>query len=317
MRHAIFLGPAEFTPLVSEALGDSFRVVHVEPESDALNEHLDAANVILDASMKLGFDAERIERMGGLELLITATTGADHIDAEALAARGVPLLTLADQKEFLRNITPAAELSWLLLMACARRLRAAIRHVEGRGWDRQSFPGLMLRGRTLGIIGCGRIGGWMSRYGRAFGMRVRGYDPHHEVNEEHFEPMTLDEIFSQNDFVSIHVPYNDETHNMITAAQLRRMRVPAVLVNTSRGAVIDESDLLAGLESGRPAFLGADVLEKEPDIEQSLIWQYARDHDNVLITPHIGGFSLDALEEVLCFTASRIVEYFEGVDRPR
>ena len=314
MRQAIFLGPPEFTSLISETLGESFRVIHVEAEADALEAHLDRVNVILDASMKLAFEAERLAKMSGLELVITATTGADHIDGRALEARDIPLLTLAGQKEFLRDITPAAELSWLLLMACARRLRGAIRHVEEGGWDRQSFPGLMLRGRSLGIVGCGRIGGWMSRYARAFGMRVRGHDPYQEVSQGDFEPMTLEEIFSENDFVSVHVPYNDETRDMITAAQLQRMRVPAVLINTSRGAVVNEGDLLAGLESGRPAFLGVDVVEKEPEIEKSLIWRYARDHDNVIITPHIGGFSPDALKEVLRFTASRIVEHFEHAD---
>ena len=309
--------PLKFTSLISETLGESFRVTHVEAEADALDAHLECVNVILDASMKLGFEAGRLGKMGKLELVITATTGADHIDGSALEARGIPLLTLAGQQEFLRDITPAAELSWLLLMACARRLRGAIRHVEEGGWDRQAFPGIMLQGRSLGIVGCGRIGGWMSRYAQAFGMRVRGHDPCQEVSRGDFEPMTLNEIFSENDFVSLHVPYNEETHDMITATQLQRMRVPAVLINTSRGAVVNEGDLLAGLESGRPAFLGVDVLEKEPEIERSLIWQYARDHDNVIITPHIGGFSPDALEAVLRFTARRIVKHFERVDSSR
>jgi D-3-phosphoglycerate dehydrogenase len=315
MRHAIFLGPPEFTPLVAETLGAGYRVVHVEAEASALEPHLARANVVVDASMKLGFDAARLDRMGDLELVITATTGADHIDAKALAARGIPLLTLADQRDFLRDITPAAELSWLLLMACARQLRAAVHHVETGGWDRQRFPGLMLRGRSLGIVGCGRIGGWMSRYARAFGMSVRGYDPYLEVDAEAFEPMTLAEIFSENDFVSIHVPYNDETHEMITAEHLQRMRDPAVLINTSRGAVVSEGDLLAGLQAGRPRFVGVDVVTGEPDVEKSAVWAYAREHRNVIITPHIGGFSPDALCEVLRFTASRVRAHFSHAER--
>ena len=315
MRHAIFLGPPEFTPLVAETLGDEYRVTHVEPEAEVVEAHLERANVVIDASMKLGFDAARLDRMDALELVITATTGADHIDAGALAARGIPLLTLAGQRDFLRDITPAAEHSWLLLMACARRLRAAIHHVEIGGWDRQSFPGFMLRGRSLGVVGCGRIGSWMSRYARAFGMTVRGYDRYLEVDPNEFEPMALDEIFSENDFVSIHVPYSDETHEMIGVEQLQRMRDPAVLINTSRGAVVNEGDLLAGLRAGRPRFLGVDVLTGEPEVEKSAIWAYARDHDNVIITPHIGGFSPDALGQVLRFTASRVRAHFGGTGR--
>ncbi|HEY5656371.1 MAG TPA: NAD(P)-dependent oxidoreductase [Myxococcota bacterium] len=315
MRHAIFLGPPEFTPLVAETLGGGFDLVHAEAGAADAEAAFARANVVVDASMQVRFDAARLERMPALELLITATTGADHIDAQVLERRGIPLLTLAGQRDFLRDITPAAEHSWLLLMACARRLRAAIHHVEAGGWDRQAFPGLMLRGRSLGVVGCGRIGTWMSRYARAFGMRVHGYDPYLDVDADDFEAADLDAIFAENDFVSIHVPYNDETHEMITAAQLRRMRSPSVLINTSRGAIVSEADLLAGLEAGRPSFLGVDVLTGEPDVEKSAIWGYARDHDNVIITPHIGGFSPDALGEVLRFTASRVVEHFGRVER--
>ena len=307
----VFTGPQEAKAWIEEALDSRFSVIHVQAEADQVASGLQQADVFLDASMKVALTGAMIDEAKSLKLLITATTGADHIDVQALEARGIPLKTLRGQGEFLRNITPAAELTWLLLMACARRLRGAIHHVQGGGWDRQQFPGMMLHGRTLGVIGCGRIGTWVSRYGQAFGMQTIGYDPFLDQFPETIEKRTLEQVFSQADFVALTLTFSEETRGLVTASELQRMKEGAVLINTSRGAIVREQDLLDGLKQGRPAFLGTDVLEGEPDIEQSPIWQYARDHDNVVITPHIGGFSPDALRRVLRFTAERIVSFLD------
>ncbi len=304
-------GPVQAVVWLEEALGQGFELTHVEAEPEAVASGLQQADVFLDASMKVPLTGAMIEAAKSLRLIITATTGADHIDAAALEARGIPLKTLRGQGEFLRNITPAAELSWLLLMTCARRLRGAIRHVEEGGWDRQQFPGMMLHGRMLGTVGCGRIGTWVSRYATAFGMRVIGYDPILKTFPETIQQASLDEVFSRSDFVALTLTFNEETKGLIGSRELGMMKEGTVLVNTSRGAIVREADLLEGLKAGRPAFYGTDVVEGEPEIEQSPIWQYARDHDNVVITPHIGGFSPDALERVLRFTGQRIRSFFE------
>ena len=127
--------------------------------------------------MKVPFPAERLGRARALKLFITATTGATHVATEELERRGIPLLTLKGQEHVTRNITAAAELSWLLLMSVARPFRAAIQEPLAGEWDRNKYPGTMLIGRTLGVIGCGRIGTWISRYATAFEMSVLGYDP--------------------------------------------------------------------------------------------------------------------------------------------
>ena len=307
----VYTGPLEAKAWINEARDDRVSVRLGQAETDQVASGFQQADVFLDASMKVPLTGAMIDAAKSLQLLITATTGADHIDAQALEARGIPLKTLRGQGEFLRNITPAAELTWLLLMACARRLRGAIHHVQDGGWDRQQFPGMMLHGRTLGVIGCGRIGTWVSRYSQAFGMQAIGFDPLLEQFPETIEQRTLEQVFSGADFVALTVTFSEATEGLVTAAELQRMKDGAVLINTSRGAIVREQDLLDGLKQGKPAFYGTDVLEGEPDIEQSPVWQYARDHDNVVITPHIGGFSPDALQRVLCFTAERIVAFFD------
>lgn len=276
----------------------------------AVDAALPECDGILDAYMRVRFHTARLARAERLRVVVTATTGADHIDADELAARDIPLLTLRGQTEFLRNITPAAEHSWLLLMACARGLRAAVDEVLEGGWDRNNHPGMMLRGRILGLVGCGRIGGWMARYGSAFGMRCIGYDPGVSEAPEGIQLLHLDRVLAEADFVSIHVPLAPETRRLIGAREIAAMRPGAVLINTSRGDVIDETALLEALQSGRLRAAGLDVLTREPDIVADPLREYARTHANLIITPHIGGFSPDALETVIRFSCERMSRYF-------
>jgi phosphoglycerate dehydrogenase-like enzyme len=315
VRQILYLGPPDFTDLIRDELGTGYQVVWAPSEKEAVEPLIARTAVWFDASMKIPLDAVLLDRAGNLELVITATTGSDHIELSPLQRRGIPLMTMQGQTDCLRELTPAAELSWLLLLACARKLRAAIHHVEHGGWNRELFPGLMLKGRTLGIIGCGRIGGWMARYGHAFGMTVYGYDPFLKNLPAGIAPLPLETLLESSDAVSVHVPFNESTRGLLGEDELGRLREGAILINTSRGAIVDGEALLKGLEKGRPGALGVDVIEGEPNIEESALWRYAQTHENVVITPHIGGFSPDALQTVLRYTAGRVRDHFRGLDR--
>jgi phosphoglycerate dehydrogenase-like enzyme len=261
---------------------------------------------MLDASMKVKITDQMILSAPRLRIISCATTGSDHIQRGTLNERGIPVRTLKEDAELLRNITPAAELSWALLMACARRLLAATRHVIEGGWNRELFPGIMLNGKCLGLIGCGRIGGWMARYGHAFGMDVIGYDPHLSQWPDTIRQVSLVKLMETSDFVSIHVHLNPETEGLVSRHLIERIKPSAVVINTSRGAIIDQEALLAGLRSGRIYGVGLDVITGEPDIAGHPLVEFARKNDNVLITPHCGGFSPDAVRVVCAHAAEKI-----------
>jgi D-3-phosphoglycerate dehydrogenase len=241
-------------------------------------------------------------------MISCATTGSDHIACDEAERRGIEVRTLKEDGALLQGLTPAAELSWTLLMACARRLVPAVAHVRQGGWVREEFPGLMLRGRTLGLIGCGRIGQWMARYASAFEMKVIGHDPYIDPWPSGIERLPLNDLVERADVVSVHVTLNEQTRGLLSAALFARMRPGAVVINTSRGAVADEAALLRGLESGRISAAGLDVLNGEPDIESHPLLAYARGHDNLLITPHCGGYSPDAVRVVCRRAAEKIID---------
>ena len=307
MLHVLYLGPPDALPTVREILEPKSRVVAPELGSVDIKEYLKEAVAILDASMKFTFDRAMLDGAPQLRVIATATTGADHIDSQILAERAVPLFTLAGEKALLRNLTPAAEHSWTLLMACCRHIRGATHHVLEGKWVREEFPGILLKGKRLGLIGCGRIGSWMARYGLAFGVEVIGYDPFVKPWPEQIRRSGFDELLSTVDFVSVHVPLNAETRGMIGAREFGLMKRGAVFINTSRGAITDEQALLQSLVDGRLAAAGIDVLDGEPEIDHHPLVEYARRHENLLITPHIGGFSPDAVRLVVAHAARRIL----------
>ena len=309
----LYLGPAETGAHVRASLPAHFTVCHAVDEA-AVDRAIGTCEAVLDASLKVRFAAERLAQARRLKVFVTVSTGSDHVDQASLEQRGIPLLTLRGQHEVLRNVTPTAEHAWLLLLACARRLRAAHRDVLEGGWHREDHPGVMLRGKTLGIIGCGRLGQWVARYGTAFGMRCVGHDPHVRPWPEGIESMELATLLQTSDFISVHVPYSDETRRLLGPREFGQLKPGAILVNTSRGGVIDERALLAALTSGRLAAAGLDVLTGEPDIKTHPIVEYARTHENVLITPHIGGFSPDALIPLLTYSCERIARFFQAQD---
>ncbi len=208
------------------------------------------------------------------------------------------------------QVNAAAELSWALLMACARRLGPASRHVTQGGWDRTLFPGPMLRGKTLGIVGMGRNGRWCAQYGAAFGLRILGHDPFVTDWPAEVKSVDLSSLVAAADFLLVHVTYSEATRLLLSSDLIARCRPGAVWINTSRGAIWDEAALVRELETGRLRAVGADVLSTEPEISKSPLWQYAQTHENVLLTPHIGGFSPDALETVIRHTARRIRHFF-------
>ena len=308
----LYLGPESGLATVRDTLRSGYEVMAPFARPATVLPLLPKAHAILDASMKVPLRKSELDSALNLKLVVTATTGADHIDSEVLIGRGIPLLTLKGQKHVLNELTPAAELSWMLLMACARHLRSANKHVEAAQWDREQFPGMLLKGRTLGLIGCGRIGQWMARYATAFGMRVVGHDPYLPESEwpATIERADLDTVLSSAHAVSIHVHLSDETRGLVRQREFGLMCPGTILINTSRGAICDEDALLQALESGHLGAYGTDVLEGEPDIQKSRVWQYAQKNDNCLITPHIGGFSPDAVNIVLKFSAERIRGHF-------
>lgn len=239
-----------------------------------------------------------LHRRARLRSIVSPTTGLDHIDMASARAAGVEVHHLRGQRAFLRTITSTAELAFALILNCARAIPAATGDILANQWRQAPFQGTELSGRRLGIVGCGRLGLKVARMGRAFGMDVA----YHDVRQIR-APLgaqavnSLPELLCRSDFLSLHVPLDASTQDLIGARELALLPENAVLINTSRGAVVDEDALLAALRGGRLAGAGLDVLRTEPPrtgTSRALV-EMARTHPRLVLTPHLGGMCREAI----------------------
>ncbi len=312
-KKILYLGPIEILDPLRRYFNkfENFNLIHCN-ESQIENEIIEAYG-ILDASMKVHFTDTLLSKAKQLQIISCATTGSDHISRKVILEKNIDIRTLREDKELLLNLTPAAELSWTLLLSCSRNLKGAIKHVLNGYWIREQFPSIMLNGKTIGIIGCGRIGTWMSKYANAFGLKVIGYDPFIEKFPNTIEKVELDDLFKISDFISIHVHLSAETEGMINKRLINLTKPGVILINTSRGKLIDEDALLEGLLSKKIGAVGLDVLDNEPNIKNSKLYKYALENDNIIITPHCGGYSLDAVELVSIRAAEKIISKINNI----
>lgn len=260
----------------------------------------------------LRVDKEVLDRAARLTVVCTATTGTDHIDKQELARRGIKLLSITRDYGLLKTLTATAECAWMLLLACARHLRGAMAAVLDGQWNTEDFVGRQFCEQTLGVLGLGRLGSMMCRTGRGFDMRVLGCDraPKRPAG---VELVDFDTLLRESDFLSIHVHMEPENYHLFNDLTFGLMKHGAILVNTSRGDIVDEAALIRSLKSGRLAAYGTDVLHDEwrVDMRQSPLVQYAMEHDNVVIVPHIGGCTLRSIVDARVFTAKKLVHYLQ------
>jgi D-3-phosphoglycerate dehydrogenase len=262
-------------------------------------------------------DREILDRADRLKAIVTATTGLDHIDMAYAQSKGIGVLSLRGEVEFLHSIPATAEYTWALLLALVRRIPVAFQSVLAGEWERDRFKGHDLDGKTLGILGLGRIGEKVARYGQAFGMRVIAYDPYRKDWPPEIErAASQDDLLRQSQVLCVHVPLNEETKNLLGNSELAQLPSGAVLVNTARGQVINEAVLVDALESGHLAGAALDVIwdERAAGPNRSPLMQYARTHDNLLITPHIAGATYESMTATEIFMARKLKTFLENLE---
>ena len=254
-------------------------------------------------------DLEVLEAAPLLRVISNYAVGFDNIDVAAARQRGVEVTTTPG---VLTDAT--ADLAWALLLAAARNLGAGERLVragEWTGWAPTQLLGEPLRHQTLGIVGMGAIGQAVARRAQGFGMNVVYFNRNQVASEIETslgaEFVSLDELLRRSDFISLHAPLNDQSRHMFDARAFRLMKSTAVLVNTGRGALIDEAELVNVLREGRIAAAGLDVYEFEPKITDGLLTL-----DNVVLAPHLGSASTLARGDMVRLCCENIVEVLAG-----
>ena len=276
------------------------------PREEVLRRVKDKEGLICLLTEKV--DDELLQAAPKLRIAANVAVGYDNIDVPACTKRGV---VATNTPGVLDETT--ADFAWTLMMAVARRLGEGdvlARSGNWKGWDLDQLVGTDVWGKTLGIVGFGRIGRAMARRAGGFQMRVIYTDavraPADAEKELRAEYRDMNELLAEADFISVHTPLLPETHGLFNAAKFQRMKRTAFFINTSRGPVVDEAALVAALEDGKIAGAALDVYEKEPVIHPGLR------RSNVVLAPHIASASLETRTKMACMAAENAIALLQG-----
>jgi len=306
--HILNAEPLEYSDEARSILQDIGTVDEFHHTRDSLIQCIQDYEVLI-VRLGLSIDQDIIQAASKLKVIVTATTGLDHIDLEFAKKRNIEVLSLQGETEFLRSIPATAEHTWALLLSLVRKIPPAFYDVCHHKWDRDKFRGNDLYQKNLGILGLGRIGEKVAKYGLAFGMRVSAYDPYRSNWKTGIKRVySLENLLKGSDVLTIHVPLNDETLYMIGLNELLLLPESAYIVNTSRGKILDEGGLLQVLENGKIAGAALDVIseEREKSLGTDNLINYARENTNLLITPHIGGATVESMAMTEIFMARKL-----------
>ncbi len=275
-------------------------------EGDEIISRLSGADAYL-----AGLDyitADVVEKMPeSVKVISRYGTGVDRVDLAACEKRGVIVTNTPGA-----NATAVCELAFALMLAVARNIPALHSSVCGGAWPRNE--GIELAGKTLGILGLGAIGKRLAVRAKAFEMRVLAYDPYLDrtfAGEHGIEPKELDGILAESDFISLHLPLNESTRYLINEQRIGLMRRGAIIINTSRGGLLDEAAAASALKEGRLGGLGLDAFEREPLTDSPLMGL-----KGVVFTPHTGAHTAEAVEKMGLISVQNVLDVLAGRDCP-
>ena len=278
------------------------------PKEQLLEEIKAYDGIIVRSGTKVTADV--IDAGGRLKIIGRAGTGLDNVDCEAATRRGIVVMNTPGG-----NTITTAEHTMALLVSMSRKIPQAVVSTKAGKWEKNKFMGTELYNKTLGLVGIGQIGTYVTKLAQGLAMQVVGYDPYlapGRARELGIQTVALDELFRRADFISVHTPLTNETRSLINAQTIRHMKDGVMIVNCARGGIINEHDIYEALKSRKVAAAAFDVFEEEP---------VKPDHplltlDNFICTPHIGASTEEAQESVAVSIAEQFVDYFEkGVAR--
>ena len=266
------------------------------------------------SSLSFRFDKEIIDKAKNLKLVVSPSTGTDHIDKEYLLSKGIELFDLSKEYEVINSFTATSELAFTLLLNINRKIFQAVNSTKNNEWGREQFTGYQLLNKTFGIIGMGRLGTISARIAKGFGMKVI-YNDIKKINSNLGSQVDLETLCKESDYISLHVHLTNKTQNLINLRHFNLMKKNAIVINTSRAALINEKDLLQSLLDKKIMGAGLDMIDGEwisNKIDHPLM-KYSIENENLIITPHIGGCTFESIYGARIFMAKKIYDYIKSL----
>lgn len=317
-NNVLVITPIDHVDGLRGILEKAGKVIYLDnPTVSEVQEHIADANAIYTNPNKSNvyLSNELLNKASSLEVICTSSTGTTHIDLEAAEEMDIDILSLKDEQELLQKIPSTAELAIGLMFAGVRNIPQCWDSVRDGNWDYNQFIGRQMDHLTVGIIGYGRLGSMFAEFCRPYGGEILAYDPYVNVTESWVDQVdNLEKILKECHVISLHVHVSNKTEDLIDKSKLLKMRSDVVLINTSRGEIVDEEALISFLEQNPDAYYATDVITDEVQNKSEnkfRQWAISEGESQTLITPHVGGITKEATQVAWCHAAEQLIEYFQ------
>lgn len=300
-------------PEATRSLTDHWELANIPPNRELVLPAMAAATAYI-SSASLRVDKEFLDASPLLRVVASPSTGKDHIDVDLLKKRRIDLIDIAREFELLEGFTATSELAFTLLLALVRNLIPAVENANKGVWSREKLAGIQLYGKTFGILGLGRLGKISAKIANGFGMKVIAHDTK-DCEAPNVKNVSLSNLLNSSDVLSVHIHLNEENTGFLGRNEFCQMKPNSILLNTSRGKIIDEAALLEALQNKIIAGAGLDVIDgewlsNEERAKHPLI-KYAGQNENLIIVPHIGGSTYESITGARIFIAQKLSEYLK------
>lgn len=315
MKTVLIFEPQDFSPKVITTLTEHGFEVLLNEGAISIKEALERFSFIyIRLSVKI--DSELLNQCNSIKcrFIIVPATGIDHIDEQACRKHQIQIVSFKNKKELLKDIRATAELTIALTLTLLRNIILAIESTKNGIWNRDLFRGKDIFGKTVGIIGYGRLGSIVADYFNTFGATVQIYEKNTVELPSHFKrASSINDIFLTSDIISLHVDYQESNIQLINSSNLMLAKKQPIFINTSRGQLVNEADLLIALEKKIIAGAAVDVLNEELGFDsKNPLVIYARHHSNLIITPHIGGCTIDSSHKTEEIITNELLNLIKG-----
>jgi D-3-phosphoglycerate dehydrogenase len=314
----LHLDRANYPPESLKKLEELFKVDYLEYHSPVCKEHIQEKKYFaLFSKLGIEINSEFLAQHSDLKYIITPTTGLNHIDISETDKRNIQVISLKGEIEFLNNIKSTAEHTWALLLALAKQINFYFGSVLSGSWERKDLLNFELSGKTIGIIGFGRLGKIIAKYAEAFNMNLLINDINVEKfsGYDNYQNTPIDTLLKNSDVVILLIDYRDENIKFMDKQKFGLMKMGSYFINTSRGELVDEDVLLEVLKNKSLAGAALDVLNNDSNWEKYVppfnnLIVYTKENHNLIITPHIGGYGKDSVFATRSFVTDKFLRIY-------
>lgn len=301
-----------FDEKILNNLNSYFNVELFDQKKINLNQILKKFDVVW---LRLGYKLSDKIFEGNLKcrIIVCPATGIDHLNPELCKKKNIKIISLKNESNFLNKVKSTAELTILLTLSLLRKFRPIINDIVKGNFNRDAFRGNDLDGKLVGVIGLGRLGKMVSDIYNSFGCNVIGFDSKDIQDYKYYKTSTIDELVSKADIITLHVDLNETSINLIDKKLFQKMKSNAIIINTSRAAVVNSLDLIYSIKNNIISGAALDVIDDELNFGSSdLFYKAHKNYDNLIITPHIGGNTFESFKKTEQFVFNKLIEEIDG-----